>query len=80
MSPVGKGFHYCKELPFIDIVVSFSGCECCRVVCNWVQFGFLRGDCMVFTLLREYGAHAISGCVGLEKEWFIEVWLCKDRA
>src|SRR6266446_9893195 len=34
---------------------------------------------MVFTLLREYGAHAIGRCVGLEKEGFIEVGLCEDR-
>ncbi len=35
---------------------------------------------MVFTLLREYGAHAISRCIGLEKEWFIEIGLCEDGA
>ncbi len=33
---------------------------------------------MVFTLLREYGAHAIGRCISLEEEWFIEVRLCKD--
>ena len=28
---------------------------------------------MVFTLLREYGAHAIGGCICLKEEWFLEV-------
>ena len=35
---------------------------------------------MVFTLLQEYGAHAISRCIGLEEEGFIEVGLCEDWA
>ncbi len=35
---------------------------------------------MVFTLLREYGAHAIGRCIGLEKEWFIEIGLREDGA
>ncbi len=33
---------------------------------------------MVFTLLREYGAHAIGRCVSLKKEWFVEIGLCED--
>ncbi len=35
---------------------------------------------MVFTLLREYGAHAIGRCISLEEEWFVEVGLCEDGA
>ncbi len=35
---------------------------------------------MVFTLLQEYGAHAISRCVCLKEEWFLEVWLGEDGA
>src|SRR6266403_291760 len=35
---------------------------------------------MVFTLLREYGAHAIGRCISLKKERFIEVGLCEDGA
>ena len=33
---------------------------------------------MVFTLLQEYGAHAIGGCICLKEEWFLKVWLGKD--
>jgi len=33
---------------------------------------------MVFTLLREYGIHAIGQCVRLKEEWFIKVGLCED--
>src|SRR6266446_8074766 len=77
---MSEGFHYCQEFPFVDVVVSFSGCEGCRVKCDWVQFGFLGGDCVVFTLLREYGAHAIGRCVRLKEERFIEVGLCEDGA
>ncbi len=32
----------------------------------------------MFTLLREYGAHTIGRCVGLEEERFIKVGLCED--
>ncbi len=35
---------------------------------------------MVFTLLQEYGAHAISRCISLEEEWFVEVGLHEDGA
>ncbi len=35
---------------------------------------------MVVTLLREYGAHAISRCVCLKEELFVEVWLGENRA
>ncbi len=35
---------------------------------------------MVFTLLREYGAHAIGRCIGLEKEGFVKIGLCEDGA
>ncbi len=35
---------------------------------------------MVFTLLREYGAHAIGRCISLKEEWFIEVGLREDWA
>ena len=32
----------------------------------------------MFTLLREYGAHAIGRCIGLEEEWFVKVGLRED--
>ncbi len=35
---------------------------------------------MVFTLLQEYGAHAIGQCISLKEKWFIEVGLCEDRS
>src|SRR6266436_8086924 len=75
MSPVGEGFHDGQQFSFVDVVVSFGRRERCRVECDGMQFWFLGGDCVVFTLLREYGAHAIGRCVGLEEEGFVEVRL-----
>ncbi len=34
--PVGKGFHDCKKFSFINVIISFSGCEGSGVVCNWM--------------------------------------------
>ncbi len=36
VSPVCEGFHYCKKLSFIDIIVSFGRCQGRRVECDWV--------------------------------------------
>src|SRR6266403_5071115 len=77
---MGEGFHDGQQFSFVDVVVSFGGCECRGVERNRMQFWFLGGDCVVFTLLREYGAHAIGRCVGLKEERFFEVRLREDWA
>ena len=60
-SPVLDSLVDGQKFPIMNVVVAFGRCEGHRIVSHGVQFGRTFGvKGIKFSLLREYGSHAIS--------------------
>ena len=74
-------FHHSKQLPFIDVIITFRGSEDGRVVSDRVEFrfSFLVGGGISFSsFLGEHCSDPVCGGVSLQVEASFEVRLDED--
>ena len=81
MPPMGKCFHYGKQLSFVDVVIVFCGGKGGRVISDRVKFGFPflgQGGVPFASLLGEYCSDPICRGVSLQIEAAFKVRLNED--
>ena len=66
MVPLFESVDYCEQLPVIDIIISFSGGEGCRMIGTGVIIA-------VGILLHEYSSRCGEGCISHDEELFGDV-------